>query len=149
MMNRIIVDIKKLENSLPQNCMEYVNEIAEALLKSSLIEEDSGVDYSIKADNGKYKPTLCHQSLIEAVARVREHGGRRYGGYDTWKRVEEQRYRDALYRHWLAYLENPDGIDADSGLPILWHVACNVDFLVEMQKERMKNDILQNKRNGV
>lgn len=103
--------------------------------------ESFGVDYSIKADKGKYKPTLCHQIMIEAVARVREFGASRYGGYDTWKRVEEQRYKDALYRHWLAYLENPDGVDSESGLLSLWHVACNLDFLLEMQKERLNDAI--------
>lgn len=97
------------------------------------------VYYSIKSDKGKYKPTLCHQTIIEAVARVREFGASRYGGYDTWKRVEEQRYRDALYRHWLAYLDNPDGLDSESGLLSLWHVACNLDFLLEMQKERLSD----------
>lgn len=102
-------------------------------------DESSGVDYSIKSDAGKYKPTLCHPSLIEAVARVREYGAAKYGNNECWKRVEEQRYKDALYRHWLAYLENPDGVDEESGMPHLWHAACNMDFLVEMQKERMKN----------
>ena len=101
--------------------------------------ESSGVDYSIKSDKGKYRPTLCHQSLVEAVARVRMYGAEKYGDDECWKRVEEQRYRDALYRHWLAYLENPDGVDEETGLLHLYHVACNVDFLVEMQKERMKN----------
>ncbi len=96
------------------------------------------VDYSIKADNGKYRPTLCHQITIKAVSKVREHGASIYGGTETWKRVEEQRYKDALYRHWLAYLENPDGLDPESQMPILWHVACNLDFLLEMQRERME-----------
>lgn len=103
-------------------------------------DESSCVDYSIKADEGKYCPTLCHQSFIEAVSRVRDYGASRYGGTETWKRVEEQRYKDACYRHWLAYLENPDGVDEESGLPHLYHVACNVDFLVEMQKERLKSN---------
>lgn len=101
-------------------------------------DESSGVDYSIKSDAGKYRPTLCHQSLIEAVSRVRMYGGSRYGGTETWKRVEEQRYKDACYRHLLAYLENPDGVDEESGLPIIWHLACNVDFLVELYTERNK-----------
>lgn len=103
-------------------------------------DESFGVDYSIKADKGKYKPTLCHAITIEAISRVREFGASRYGGYETWKHVEEQRYKDALYRHWLAYLENPDGVDSESGLLSLWHVACNLDFLLEMQKERIGNE---------
>lgn len=101
-------------------------------------DEDSEIDYSIKADKGKYRPTLCHQSMIEAVSRVRTFGIAKYGDSESWRRVEEQRYKDALYRHWLAYLENPDGVDEESGLLILWHVACNLDFLLEMQKERLQ-----------
>lgn len=99
--------------------------------------EDLCVDYSIKADKGKYRPTLCHQSMIESVSRVRMFGAEKYGDSESWRRVEEQRYKDALYRHWLAYLDNPDGLDEESDLPILWHVACNLDFLLEMQRERM------------
>lgn len=37
------------------------------------------------------------------------------------------------YRHWLAYLDDPAGTDAESGLPHLWHLACNAAFLIEME----------------
>ncbi len=160
----ITFDIGTLTDLLSEYSPREVNKIADAVLESLTIKEDGkivpiknpskeenfdvpcvfseskehSVDYSIKADKGKYRPTLCHQITIQAVSCVREHGASIYGGTETWKRVEEQRYKDALYRHWLAYLENPDGIDAESGLPILWHVACNVDFLLEMQRERME-----------
>lgn len=110
------------------------------LTTSDRKDKDLGVDYSIKADKGKYQPTLCHRSMIEAVSCVRMFGAEKYGDPESWRRVEEQRYKDALYRHWLAYLENPDGLDEESGLPILWHVACNLDFLLEMQKERMEKN---------
>lgn len=48
------------------------------------------------------------------------------------KAEELERYRDALYRHWLAYLGGEER-DAESGLPHLWHLACNVAFLIEME----------------
>ena len=57
-----------------------------------------------KADAGKPRPTLVPVSLIEAVTAVREYGTAKYHGPDNWRQVEPQRYRDALYRHWLAYL---------------------------------------------
>ena len=47
--------------------------------------------------------------------------------------LEAQRYRDAMYRHMLAYLDDPKGVDEESGLPHLWHLACNVAFLCEME----------------
>lgn len=86
-----------------------------------------------KADTGKPRPTLVPVSLIRAVTAVREYGTAKYHDPENWRTVEPQRYRDALYRHWLAYLENPRGVDAESGLPHLWHVACNVAFLIEME----------------
>ena len=85
-----------------------------------------------KADAGKIRPTLVPPSLVPAVAAVREHGTRKYGDPENWKRVDAQRYKDALYRHWLAYL-NGEECDEESGLPHLWHLACNAAFLIEME----------------
>lgn len=91
-------------------------------------------DQTIKADGGKIRPTLVPASLIRAVAEVREYGCKKYGDPGNWKRVEPQRYKDAAYRHWLAYL-NGEKVDAESGLPTLWHCACNLAFLIELEAE--------------
>ena len=92
-------------------------------------------DQTAKADDGKLKPTLVPSSLIRAVAAIRSYGNKKYpeGGSDNWRCVEKERYRDALYRHWLAYLDDPSGLDKESGLPHLWHLACNVAFLIELE----------------
>ena len=92
-------------------------------------------DQSAKTDAGKIRPTLVPPALIEAVAAVREYGCSKYHDPDNWRRVEPQRYRDAAYRHWLAYLKNPEACDPESGLPHLWHLACNAAFLIEMETE--------------
>ena len=93
-------------------------------------------DQAAKADAGKLQLTLVPASIIRAVAVVRMYGNEKYpeGGPDNWKQVEKQRYRDALYRHWLAYLDNPEAVDPESGIPHLWHLACNVAFLCEMEE---------------
>lgn len=95
-------------------------------------------DQTIKADNGKPKLSLVPPEVIRDIARVREYGNNKYpeGGKDNWKNVEPERYRDALFRHLLAYLENPSGVDEESKLPHLWHLACNVAFLCELEKEK-------------
>lgn len=90
-------------------------------------------DQKIKADAGKLRPTLVFPSLIRAVAAVREYGVKKYGDADNWRRVEPQRYRDAAFRHWLAYLDDPKGRDGESGLPHLWHLACNIMFLIALE----------------
>ena len=91
---------------------------------------------TIKADAGKLKLSLVPTEIIKAIARVRMYGNNKYptGGPDNWKEVEIQRYRDALLRHIMLYIESPYGLDEESGLPHLEHIACNVAFLCEKQK---------------
>lgn len=87
-----------------------------------------------KADAGKLKLTLVPSQIIRDIAAVRMYGVVKYSDPENWRRVEIGRYRDALYRHWLAYLEDPESVDAESGLPHLWHMACNIAFLCEMER---------------
>lgn len=91
-----------------------------------------------KADEGKLKLTLVPTEIIRDIAVIREYGNNKYpdGGKDNWKSVEPERYRDAAYRHMLAYVDNPVSIDDESGYPHLWHLACNVSFLCDLEKER-------------
>ena len=86
-----------------------------------------------KADAGKLRLTLVPRGIIRAVAAIREYGCQKYGNPENWRQVEPQRYRDAAFRHFMAYLDDPQGVDEESGLPHLWHLACNIAFLVEME----------------
>lgn len=94
-------------------------------------------DQTAKNDAGKARLSLVPPELIYAVARIREYGNRKYpeGGKDNWKNVEPERYRDAAFRHLLAYIADPHGVDKESGLPYLWHLACNVAFLCALEEE--------------
>lgn len=88
----------------------------------------------VKADAGKPRLTLVPQQIIYEIARIREYGNAKYGDPENWRQVEVERYRDAAFRHLLAYLKDPDGVDAESGLPHLSHLACNVAFLCELEQ---------------
>jgi len=89
-----------------------------------------------KADSGKAHLSLVPRQILFDIARVREYGNKKYGDPDNWKTVEIERYRDAMFRHLCAYLDDPDGVDEESGLPHLWHLACNVAFLCEMEAKK-------------
>ena len=95
-------------------------------------------DQLAKADNGKPKLSLVPRKIIFDIAKVREYGNKKYpdGGIDNWKQVSKERYRDASFRHFLAYLDDPTGVDEESGLPHLWHLACNIAFLCELEAEQ-------------
>lgn len=94
-------------------------------------------DQKAKADYGKEKLTLVPRRIIHDICAIRMYGNKKYpeGGPDNWKQVEIERYRNAAYRHFLAYLDDPQGKDKESGFPHLWHLACNIAFLCEMEKE--------------
>ena len=89
----------------------------------------------LKHDGGKPRLDLVPPELIEAVGTVMTHGAEKYGEA-SYRQVQPQRYRSALMRHICKWLKDPHGKDEDSGLPHLWHIACNVAFLLELDKEK-------------
>lgn len=86
-----------------------------------------------KADQGKAKLTLVPRKILYDIARVREYGTKKYHDPENWRNVEPERYRDAAFRHFLSYLDDPNGVDEESGLSHLAHLACNIAFLCEME----------------
>lgn len=98
-----------------------------------------------KADNGKPRLTLVPRRIIWDIAAIREYGTAKYHDPDNWRDVEPQRYRDAAFRHFMAYLDDPHGVDEESGLPHLWHLCTNCAFLCEM--EDVGNELSGDKRN--
>lgn len=97
-------------------------------------------DQRAKADYGKEQLTLVPRRIIHDICAIRMYGNQKYpdGGPDNWKKVEKERYRDAAYRHFLAYLDEPQGRDKESGFPHLWHLACNIAFLCEFEDEEVQ-----------
>lgn len=86
-------------------------------------------------DLGKPMLTLVPRRIIFDIAKVREYGCKKYKDPENWRRVEVERYRDATFRHFMAYLDDPKGVDEESGLTHLSHVACNIAFLCELEAE--------------
>ena len=95
---------------------------------------------SAKADAGKPRPSLLEPELFYEVARVREYGVKKYGDKDNWKRVEAERYHDALLRHALACLHDPYAVDEESGLLHLGQICCNAMFLLAMRENDREDD---------
>ena len=93
---------------------------------------------SIKADAGKPRLSLVPPAIIEAVGRVRTYGAAKYGASESWRQVEPERYKDALLRHLCEYLRDSRGVDEESGLLHLEHVACNVAFLLALESSDLE-----------
>ena len=106
-------------------------------LKSAIDEELTSQE--AKKDAGKPRLTLVPRQIIYDICKVREFAvDHKYKDPDNWRKVEIQRYRDAAFRHFLLYLQNPKGLDNESGLPHYYHLATNIAFICELEKEAPK-----------
>ena len=97
-----------------------------------------------KFDDNKPMVSLVDPDYTLGVARVLTFGATKYGK-NNWKEATPEdidRYKDALYRHWLAYLDGEE-FDPESGLPHLDHISCNTMFLryFDAQKVRIPTEV--------
>ena len=88
-----------------------------------------------KDTKGKAKITLAPMQILKDVAEVREYGVKKYGSVDSWKEVPIEDYRDALFRHLLEYIKDPNSVDKESGIKHYKHIACNLAFICEMESK--------------
>ena len=88
-----------------------------------------------KRDAGKPKLSLVPSQIIWDIAQVREYGNAKYHDPENWRTVEIGRYIDALYRHFLRFLDDPKGKDEESGIEHYKHMACNMAFICEMMAQ--------------
>ena len=119
-----------------KNISEKILNTMKAFSRTRKIKEESKMSDNLKYDDNKPRLDLVPPELIEAVGIVRTYGVSKYGDSESWKQVEPYRYRAALMRHICLYIKEPDGVDAESGLPHLWHIACNVAFLIALNAEK-------------
>ena len=99
-----------------------------------------------KADGGKVRSSLLHAQFgehLEGVAGVLTFGANKYPKPpldNSWRDVPngQQRYLDALYRHLTARFSRGEKNDAESGYDHVYHVMCNLLFLLELEKNVTK-----------
>lgn len=94
---------------------------------------------NLKYDSEKPRLALVPSAAIRAVGEIMTYGLSKYDE-SSWKNVEAKRYRDALMRHLCEYLDDPYGVDEESGYPHLWHVTTNAAFLCEIEEPHLKQD---------
>lgn len=96
-----------------------------------MMEQIKGAKY----DEGKPRPSLVPVEAIEAIMKVREFGKAKYADAEDWRKVQREKWLDALLRHVLHIWDNPLALDDESGLPALWHVITNAAFLCAAYKD--------------
>lgn len=117
---------------------EIMGANADALTKRKRAGWSDQDTIEIKTNSNCLDMKLIPVSIINAIRQTRLYGLKKYHDPNNWKQVEPSRYVDALLRHILAFAEDNQSLDAESGLPHLWHAACNLAFLCEMLKEEYR-----------
>ena len=117
-------------------CFECNNKINSSSGNVTLAVWEDVKNQSAKADGGKPTLSLVPKEIIYEIEKVRSFGSAKYGSPDNWKKVEMERYHQALLRHTLAVWDDVGARDKESGLLHLSHIATNVAFLLEMMKDK-------------
>lgn len=89
-----------------------------------------------KADSGKPNLSLVPKQIIYEIEKVRAFGSKKYKDPDNWKKVELERYHQALLRHTLAMWNDVQAKDKESGLLHLSHMATNIAFILELMNDK-------------
>lgn len=102
--------------------------------KTDITVQVFGDSQEAKQDADKPRLTLVPMSIVWDIAQVREFAvTHKYKDPDNWKTVAPERYREAAFRHFLRYLDDPKGVDEESGLPHRWHLETNLAFLAALE----------------
>lgn len=104
-----------------------------------IIQKMNEESQSAKADSGKPNLSLVPTQIILEIEKIRAYGTAKYGDSENWKKVELERYHQALLRHTLAIWNDINAKDEESGLLHLSHIACNVAFILELMNEDGNN----------
>ncbi len=97
-------------------------------------------DQTVKADAGKARLSLVPMQILYDIAEVREYGCKKYGDPDNWRRVELERYVDALLWHLTAFVEDHNSVDAESGIEHYKHAACNMAFICALMPAEQRKE---------
>lgn len=122
---------------------EFAKRAASEYLRQSMGQRHLSSDdlHAPGAKDDKAKPMagvlLDFSRALQTVVDVGTYGAKKYTR-TGWATVPEgsQRYLDAMMRHLLAMDVDPDGLDKETGLPHLAHVAWNALAVLELQARR-------------
>jgi hypothetical protein len=92
----------------------------------------------MKETSGKLRWTLLPLDALKEVVKVLEYGARKYSA-DNWQKVDKEKYKEALWRHWVAYNQG-EKKDPETGLSHLAHLLCDGLFLLWFNLQEDKDD---------
>lgn len=135
-----------LNNEELLDCEELVKlypEKAAAYMGYEIIPDDTEPNkpnQECKKDAGKPRIALVPMQILRDVAEVRGWAvDNKYHDPDNWKDVELDRYINAMLRHTIAFVEDMESKDEESGLYHQYHAETNWAFISELLKRKRES----------
>lgn len=97
-------------------------------------------ELGLKYDEGKARFDLIEPEFEEDIAFILTMGANKYVP-NSWQHVDDRanRYYAALRRHINAWRKG-EKVDSESGMSHLAHAACNIMFLMHIEREENKDE---------
>lgn len=136
------------KNGTGQPCKSYVKifpEKAAAYMGYEIIQDETDTEpntpnQECKKDAGKPRIALVPMQILRDVAEVRGWAvDNKYHDPDNWKEVELDRYINAMLRHTIAFVEDMESKDEESGLYHQYHAETNWAFISELLKRKRES----------
>lgn len=115
-------------------CRTCANEVNTPITNavSNALDKAKGM----KFDNGKLQFSLIPPEIKLYLAEILTFGAKKYAP-DNWKKIDVQRYYDALERHMNAFQLGEEN-DAESGMHHLKHALTNMMFITWLELNKPK-----------
>ena len=107
--------------------------------KCSSVLTTSEKSTGLKFDLDKTRVELLDAEWLEGVGQVLTFGARKYAAHNWRGGISYSRLLGACMRHLFAILRGDD-LDAESGLPHVYHASCCLMFLSWMMNHRKDLD---------
>lgn len=112
---------------------------SEQLTVETLRATDDPSKMGVKFDDGKIRFDLLPPEGPKAVATILAVGAKKYAARNWEQGMDWSRPFAAMQRHLWAWWAGEKN-DPDSGLPHLWHAACNCFFLIAYESRSKGTD---------
>ena len=135
--NDTLLDCEELVKLYPNKAAKLMGY---EIIQDETDSEPNTPNQEYKKDAGKPRIALVPMQILRDVAEVRGWAvDNKYHDPDNWKDVELDRYINAMLRHTIAFVEDMESKDEESGLYHQYHAETNWAFISELLKRKRES----------
>jgi hypothetical protein len=98
------------------------------------LAETKGIRYNTDKDKLSWVPASLERAVAKVLWKSSAEGGGKYPAQNWRKGMSWSETGESLMRHAKLLIQDGEEIDKESGLPHIFHIACNAAFLIEYRE---------------